>query len=288
MKRKLTIATNIVAIVFSMGSVPAFMWGTDYANELYIQIPTTLIALLSLIALVPKQTRKEFQLHNIKKVGMWILVPVALLVSALSSTYIDRLTSLIPARLTLNIGVFIMLISAAYIYWLIAIKLHFIMAIKVLEIMLIPGAYIYRRIAGKRHLLVMGASLNIGMACLWLNLELLKDGVGVEYALGALAFAMYAGIPWIFALRLSWECAERTRQRLLMGPFMESFTMFLVAVPFVTLAILSVMAVTDGQHWITLAGIVASFLFSNAVATPFARFLRRLGGFDENHRRPIR
>ena len=69
-----------------------------------------------------------------------------------------------------------------------------------------------------------------------------------------------------------------------MGPFMESLTMFLVAVPLVTLAILSVMAVTDGQHWIALAGIVVSFLFSSAVATPFSKFLRALAELEKQQR----
>ena len=44
------------------------------------------------------------------------------------------------------------------------------------------------------------------------------------------------------------------------------------------------MAVTDGQHWIALAGIVVSFLFSSAVATPFRNFLRAFGRLDEQQR----
>lgn len=116
---------------------------------------------------------------------------------------------------------------------------------------------------------------------------MLKSGVGIEFTLGLLFIALCFGVPWIIALRCSWECARRTQHRRRMGPFMESLTLFLVAVPLVTLAILSVMAVTDGQHWIALAGIVVSFLFSSAVATPFGQFLRALGKLDESAKGPI-
>ena len=257
MKRKLTITTNIVVIVFSMASVLVFTWFSSYAGELYTQIPITLLVVSVLIALFFKKVRDGIEIDKFKNTLPWLLLPAAFLVATLSNLYLDRLVSLIPAWLGLNIGFLIMLAPVAFIYWL---------------------------IAGKRRFIVMAASLNIGMAWLWLNLETLKDGAGAEFVLGALAITMYLGVPWTLALRLSWEYAERTRRRPFMGPFMESFTMFLVAVPLVTLAILSVMAVTDGQHWIALAGIIVSFLFSNAVAGPFALFLKRLAGLDKERK----
>ncbi len=65
-----------------------------------------------------------------------------------------------------------------------------------------------------------------------------------------------------------------------MGPAMESLTMFLVAVPLVALAMLSAEAAMEEDIWVAVAGIVASFLFSSAVATPFRKFLRTLAGLD--------
>ena len=237
-----------------MASTLAFTWFSSYAGELYTQIPTTLLVVSVLVALFFKKVRDGIAIDKFKNTLPWLVLPAAFLVLILSNLYLDRLVSLIPGWLALNIGFLIMLAPAAFIYWL---------------------------TARKRHFIVMAASLNIGMAWLWLNLEILKDGAGAEFVLGVLAITMYLGIPWTLMLRLSWKYAERTRHRLLMGSFMESFTMFLVAVPLVTLAILSVMAVTDGQHWIALAGIIVSFLFSNAVAAPFALFLKRLAGLDK-------
>ena len=257
MNRKIIITTNLVAIVFSMTSVLAYTWFSSFAGGLYVQIPTTLLTASLLIALFFEKTRQGFALDNIQRVSLWLSIPVALVVVALSNLYLERLVSIAPTWLALNIGFLFMVGPPAYIYW---------------------------QIARKRQFLVMAAALNIGIAWLWLVLEVLKAGAGVEFVLGPLAIAMYAGVPWILALRLSLECAKRTQHCRHLGPLMESLTMFLVAVPLVTLAILSVMAVTDGQHWMALAGIVVSFLFSSAVATPFRKFLRALGRLDEQQR----
>ena len=60
--------------------------------------------------------------------------------------------------------------------------------------------------------------------------------------------------------------------------------MFLVAVPLVALAMLSAEAAMEEDIWIAVAGIVTRFLFSNAVATPFRKFLRALAELDEQQR----
>ena len=188
---------------------------------------------------------------------MWISIPLALLAIILIDMYLDRLVSLIPPVIALNIGFLCVLVFPTCIYYW---------------------------VANRQPFLVTSAALNIGVAWLWLDLEILKSGAGVEFLLGPLLVAMCSGIPWIITLRCSWERAKRTQHCHRMGPFMESLTMFLVAVPLVTLAIVSVMAVTDGQHWIALAGIVVSFLFSSAVATPFSKFLRALAELEKQQR----
>ena len=256
MNRKIIIitTTNLVAIVCSMASVLAFLWFSSYADELYVQIPITLLIASLLIALFFEKTKQGFGLDNIQRVSLWISFPLALLAIILIDMYFDRLVSLIPPVIALNIGFLCVLVFPTYIYYWVADRQPFLMT---------------------------SAALNIGVAWLWLDLEILKSDAGVEFLLGPLLVAMCSGIPWIITLRCSWECAKRTQHRHRMGPFMESLTMFLVAVPLVTLAILSVMAVTDGQHWIALAGIVVSFLFSSAVATPFRKFLRALGRLGE-------
>ena len=246
----------MVVIVFSMASALVFTWFSSYAGEFYAQISTTLLVIFLLIAFFFKKVREAFAIDTFKSTLLWLLVPLALLVVVLIDMYLDRLISILPTWLVLNIGFIAMLVFPAFIYYW---------------------------VAKKQPLLVTAVALNIGVAWLWLTIEILKAGVGVEFLLGPLFIAMCLGIPWIIALRLSWEYAKRTRRNhLLMGPAMDSLTMFLVAVPLVTFAILSVMAVTDGQHWTSLAGIIVSFLFSSAVSTPFARFLRALGGFDEH------
>lgn len=254
MHHKAIIATNIVAMAFSMASVLAFTWFSGHAGGIYVQIPTTLLTVSLLIALLFEKIRQVFEPHRIQSVLLWISIPLALLVAILIDLYFERLISLMPTWLALQI-IFVM--------------------------MVVPAAYVYYWIPKKNPLLVTAVALNIGVAWLWLGLEMLKSGIGVEFLLGPLFVAMCAGVPWIVALRCSWESAKHAQHCHRKGPFMESLTMFLAAVPFVTLAILSVMAVTDGQHWIALAGIVVSFLFSSAVATPFRKFLRAMGKLDE-------
>ena len=254
MTRKSIITTNLVAIVFSMASVLTFTWLPSYVGGLYAQILITLLTVSLLVALFFEKTRQALELHRLQSVSLWVSIPLALLVVILIDMYLERLISIIPAWMALNIG-FLFMVG--------------------------PAAYAYYWITRGKSLLVAAVMLNIGAAWLWLELEILKSDAGLEFLLGSLFAAMCFGIPWVIALRYSWECAKRTQHRRRVGPFMESLTMFLVAVPLVTLAILNVMAVTDGQHWIALAGIVVSFLFSSAVATPFRKFLRALGSLDE-------
>ncbi|MYA51620.1 MAG: hypothetical protein F4Y25_13010 [Chloroflexi bacterium] len=253
MNRKSIIA-NLAAILFSMVSVLAFAWFYGISGGLYVQIPVTLLTVCLLMMLFFREIRQRLELHKLQMVSLWISIPFTLLVAVLIDMYLERLISFMPDWMVLNIGF--------------------------MFIMLFP-AYIYYRIAAKEPFLVTAVALNIGFAWLWLALEILNAGIGVEFLLGPLLVAMLSGIPWIIALRCSWGCAKHTQDCHRMGPFMESLTMFLVAVPLVTLTILSVMAVTDGQHWIALAGIVVSFLFSSAVATPFRKWLRALGRLDE-------
>lgn len=139
----------------------------------------------------------------------------------------------------------------------------------------------YVMIVRKNRFMLVAVIPTVFAGLVYLYLQVRSD-INTEHLLILVPFVLSVGIPWISALRLSLEVAKRTRHLHLSGPFMESLTMLLVAVPLVVLAILSVMAVTDGQHWIALAGIIVSFLFSSAVATPFARFLRALGGFDKS------
>ena len=261
MRRKLTISANLAAIVFAMTSVLVFAWVFDFMEELYLQILVTLVATLVLGSLFFGKVRKGFQFDNFKITGLWMSIPMALLVGALINFYLDRLILLMPTWVVLNIGFLLILIPIGFIYWY---------------------------IAGKRRFLEAAATLNIGVAWLWLHLEILKSGAEAEFLLGLLAIAMYFGIPWIVILRLFWEGAKRTRCRPLAEPFMESLTMLLVAGPLVALVMLSTKVVTDDRNWIALSGIVVSFLFSSAVSTPFRQFLRALGGFDENRRGPIR
>lgn len=257
MTRKIIITTNLVTIGFSMASVLAFVWLPSYASGLYIQIPATLLTASLLIALIFGKTRQAFELHRIQSVGLWASIPLTLLAVILIDMYLERLISITHTWLALNIG-FLPMIG--------------------------PAAYAYYWITKREPILVTAVALNVVAMWLWLELEILKSDAGVEFLLGSLFVAMCFGIPWIIALRCSWERTMRTQYRRCMGPFMESFTMFLIAVPLVTLAIMIVMAVTDGQHWIALAGIVVSFLFSSAVATPFRKFLRALGRLDEQQR----
>ncbi|MXZ01286.1 hypothetical protein F4Y93_11825 [Candidatus Poribacteria bacterium] len=133
---------------------------------------------------------------------------------------------------------------------------------------------------GKNRFLIAAVIPTVlaGLTYGYLQVEISAELVSV-----LIPFVLFAGIPWILALRLSWECARRTQRRPLIGPFMESLTMFFVAVPLVAFAVLSVQLVTDEQTWMALAGIFASFVFGSAVSTPFRQFLRALGGFEEQH-----
>ncbi len=186
MNRKIIITTNLAAIVFSMASVLAFTWFSSYAGGLYVQILTTLLTASLLIALFFEKPRQVFELDNIKTVSLWISIPLTLLVVILIDMYLNRLVSLIPPEIALNIGFLCILVFSACIYYW---------------------------IAGRQPFLVTAAALNIGGAWLWLDLEILKSAAGEEFLLGSLLVAMFLGIPWIIALRSSWECAKRTQHR---------------------------------------------------------------------------
>ena len=103
-----------------------------------------------------------------------------------------------------------------------------------------------------------------------------------------LPLVAFTGSILVFLAWRSLICTANSRGRPVKGPVMESTTMFLLVVPFASLVMFIVDALTHEPIWVAVAGILVGFLFSNAVSTPFARFLRALGGFDENHRGPIR
>lgn len=103
-----------------------------------------------------------------------------------------------------------------------------------------------------------------------------------------LPFVSFTGSILVFLAWRSLICATNSRERPVKGPVMESITMFLLIVPFASLVMFIVDAVTHEAIWVAVAGILVGFLFSNAISTPFGHFLRALGGFDENRRGPIR
>lgn len=83
MHHKIIITINFVAMAFSMASVLTFTWFSSYAGGLYVQISTTLLTASILIALSFKKTRQVFELHRIQSVGVWVSIPLALLVGIL-------------------------------------------------------------------------------------------------------------------------------------------------------------------------------------------------------------
>ena len=103
----------------------------------------------------------------------------------------------------------------------------------------------YVMVVRKNRFMIVAVVPIVFAGLVYLYLQVRSD-LDTEHLLILVPFVLFVGLPWIFALRLSLEVAKRTQHLHLMGPFMESLTMFLVAVPLVTLAILSVMAVTDG------------------------------------------
>ncbi len=186
-------------------------------------------------------------------------LPASLFLVAVVNTYLERVLSSIPLPILMNTT--FAFISAC-------------------------GTWFYWKIAVRQHLLVATAVLTVGVAFMSLVFLLSKSGLEFELVLLPLPFVMFAGIPWIVATRWSWERAGHTRHRPLMGLFMESLTMFLVVVPLTVIAILAVRVITDEPIWVAVAGIVIALLFSSAISEPFGKFLRALGGLDENRRGP--
>ena len=89
MRRKLTISANLAAIVFAMTSVLVFAWVFDFMEELYLQILVTLVATLVLGSLFFGKVRKGVQFDNFKITGLWMSIPMALLVGALINFYLS-------------------------------------------------------------------------------------------------------------------------------------------------------------------------------------------------------
>lgn len=245
---------NVVAIVFAAASLLVFVWGFDYIDELYVKVLLTLLAVVLLIAPFFEGARAGFEIDKLMNAILWMSLPTTLLVLALINTYLERLVALTPPWIALNFGILLVSALSLCIYW---------------------------KIAWKKPLLMMAAALTVGVACLWSTLEIWETGIGVELLLLPLPFIMFAGIPWVATVWLSLERVTVTRHRPVLGPAMESLLMFLLAVPFTIFVILLVRVICGEGIWVVIAGIIASFLFSNAVATPFRELLRGLGRLDE-------
>lgn len=117
-KTNLSIITNVITIVISMASVLVFAWRFDYIDDIYVKVLLTLIAVPVLIALFFGQARRVFEIDKAKHALLWMSLPVTLLIFALISMYIERLVSLVPSALALNIGFLFILVFPGFIYYL--------------------------------------------------------------------------------------------------------------------------------------------------------------------------
>ncbi len=145
----------------------------------------------------------------------------------------------------------------------------------------LPWLWLSWFIAARNRLVLAGLIAHaVALFAYLLILIVLPDGTLDVFLLPLPALSV-VGVVWALFLSQSMVCTTRTRHRPLLGPGMESLTMFLMVMPPAVLAVLIADALTDGPVWVTVAGVTAGLSFSSAVATPFRRFLRALGRLDE-------
>ncbi len=233
-----------------MGFVLLYVWVFEYYESIYTNLVVTLLVVSFFISLFFKRIRQKLEVDNSYNAFLWLSPSITIPFSNVAASFIPP-----------NVG--LVLLSA-------------------------PGVWIYWKLANKQPLLMVTAALTVGVACLLLIIAILKSGIGAEYLILPLPFTLYAGLPWVLAAWWALDQARRSRHRHLMGPAMESLTMFLLVVPLAMFSILSVRAATGASIWVAVTGIVIGVLFSSAVAEPFRQFLRALGKLDENHRGPVR
>lgn len=246
--KPIILVVNVVMGLIGLSSLGFIVWGFDIFKELRVQVLMTValaVAFLLLLADI-RNLKREFQRFRFESLA-FALFSVSLLAIAFGDRY-D-----LPF-LVLNGASLVASLPWLWLSWFIAARNRLVLA-----------GLITHGVALFAYLLV---------------LIVLPDGT-LDIFLLPLPVLSVAGVMWALFLSRSMACTDRTRHRPLMGPGLESFTMFLMVMPPTVLAVLIADTLTDGPVWVTVAGVTAGLSFSSAVATPFRQFLRALGRLDE-------
>lgn len=234
---------NLMMSLVGLASLMLVTWGFDYFEPLRLQIFMSIVLVASSLLI-------SIAIGN--KFSAPLLVFMLLSMSFLAIAFGNRYDS--PVWV-LNAGSFAVSLPWLWLCW---------------------------KLAEKSPLILVGMLPTIGASLAYLAILLVLPDGTLEIFLIPLPAISFGGVIWAFLASRSLVCTQRSKHCPLMGAAMETVTMLFLLTPLTVLAILIADALTRGPVGVTVAGIVVGFLFSNAVATPFGRFLRTLGGFGES------
>ena len=249
---------NLVMSLVALASLIFMIWGFHFFEDLYVQIlMTTALSILPLLFLIEvRNPQSGSRMFSSSMFGV-MLTSILFLAIAFGGRY--NLSFLV-----LNSASLVLSLPLLFTHW-----------------------YVVRR----NRLLMVAVFPTIIMGSLYVASEIIQLDTALDTAadllLLPLPFVLFIGLIWAGFARWFLERAKQSRHRPLLGPFMESITMFLLVVPLAALAMFSVSAVMEEDIWVAVAAILVGFLFSSAVSTPFRQFLRALGELDENRKGPI-
>ena len=245
---------NLVMSLVTLVSLTVLIWDFHLLEGLYLQIlMTTALLILPLPILIEvRNPQSSFRMFSLSMFGL-MLMSMLFLAIAVGGRYDSSLLVLNSVSLVLSL----------------------------------PLLFAHWHVACRNRLLRVAVLPTIITGFIYVASEVLQLDAAADPLLLPLPFVLFIGLIWALFARWSLERAKQSKHRSLLGPFMESITMFLLVVPLAVLAMFSVNAAMEEDIWVAVAAILVGFLFSNAVSTPFRKFLRALGELDENHKGPI-
>ena len=246
--RPIILLVNVAMGLIGLSSLGFVVWGFGLFEELLVPVSMTVaLAVASLLLLASIRNFKR----ELQKFRFELLVSALFTISLLAVVFGGRYD--LPF-LVLNGASLVASLPWLWLSWFIAAQNRLVLA-----------GLITHAVALFAYLLI---------------LIVLPDGTLDVFLLPLPALSV-VGVVWSPFLSQSMVCTARARHRPLLGPGMESLTMFIMVMPPTVLAVLIADALTNGPVWVTVAGVTAGLSFSSAVATPFRRFLRALGRLDE-------
>ena len=207
---------NLVTSLGGMAALMILIWDFDYFEESYVRVIfSAVLPILPLLVLIDvRNLQSEYHDFNLFTVG-FMLFSFCFLAIAFGDRY----------------------------------NLSFLVLNGVSSVLSLPLLFAHWCVSNKKPLVRITAVPTVTMGFIYMASKLSQSDTATDLLLLPLPFVLLAGLIWAFFARWSLEHAKHTRHRSLMGPFMESLTMFLLVVPLAALAMLIVDA-TYGRRYL--------------------------------------